>query len=116
DAVAGPPITPTGADREQIASCTTPAAPPANEMPMSLMNLVTPDYLRAMGIPLRQGRFFTEPDRIGNDLVVVIDEVLAKRAFGVRKAVGSRLWLQFFGPARVVGVAGHVRHWGLDAD
>ena len=116
DAVAVADIIPMGGDSEQIGYWTTPAAPPANEMPMSLMNLVTPDYLRAMGIPLRQGRFFTEPDRIGNDLVVVIDEVLAKRAFGGRKAVGSRLWLQYLGPALVVGVAGHVRHWGLDAD
>jgi hypothetical protein len=65
---------------------------------------VTPDYLRVMGIPLRQGRFFTERDRIGNEPVIAIDEVLATRAFAGREAVGNRLWVQFLGPARVVGV------------
>jgi ABC-type antimicrobial peptide transport system permease subunit len=69
-----------------------------------------------MGIPLRQGRFFDVQDRIGNQPVVVIDEVMAQRAFRGRDPIGSRLWLQFLGPAQVVGIVGHVRHWGLDAD
>jgi hypothetical protein len=69
-----------------------------------------------MGIPLLQGRFFSKQDRIGKELVIVIDEVMAKRAFGDREAVGKRLSLQFLGAALVVGVVGHVRHWGLDAD
>jgi hypothetical protein len=69
-----------------------------------------------MGIPLRQGRFFDEQDRIGNQPVVVIDEVMAQRAFRGKDPIGNRLWLQFLGPALVVGVVGHVRHWGLDAD
>ena len=85
-------------------------------MPLSLLTSVTPDYLKAMGIPLRQGRFFNDHDRIGNELVVVIDEVMAQRAFRGRDPIGNRLWFQFIGPARVVGVVGHVRHWGLDSD
>ena len=92
------------------------AAPPASQMPLSLLTSVTPDYLTAMGIPLRQGRFFKEHNRIGNELVVVIDEVMAQRAFCGRDPTGNRLWFQFIGPARVVGVVGHVRHWGLDSD
>ena len=109
-------IIPMGGETDEIGYWTTPAAPPVNEMPMSLLNVVTPGYLRVMGIPLRQGRFFTEQDRIGNEPVIAIDEVLAKRAFGGHEAVGNRLWVQFLGPARVVGVVGHVRHRGLDAD
>ena len=110
-------IIPMGGETDEIGYArTTPAAPPVNQMPMSLLNVVTPGYLRVMGIPLRQGRFFTEQDRIGNEPVIAIDEVLAKRTFGGRDAVGNRLWVQFLGPARVVGVVGHVRHQGLDAD
>lgn len=109
-------IIPMGGDTEQIGYWTTPAAPPTNQMPLSLLNLVTPGYLQTMGIPLLQGRFFNEQDRTGNELVVVVDEIMAKRAFGDQRAIGNRLSLQFLGPARVVGVVRHVRHWGLDAD
>ena len=36
-----------------------------------------PDYLRTMGIPLLQGRFFSPEDQVGAPKVVVIDQVLA---------------------------------------
>lgn len=109
-------IVPMGTDTEEIGYWTTPSSPPANRVPLSQMNLVTPDYLRVMGIKLLEGRFFDEHDRIGNEPVVVIDEVMARRAFGGRNPIGDRLNLQFLGPTRVVGVVGHVRHSGLAAD
>jgi len=95
---------------------TTPAAPPPNQMPIALASAVTPDYLAVMGIPLRQGRFFSDHDDMGSEPVVVIDEVLAQHAFGRNDAVGKRLWIQAIGPTKVVGVVGHVRHWGLASD
>jgi predicted permease len=96
----------------------TPAAPPPNQVPLALASCVTPDYLKVMGIPLRQGRFFNEQDRIGHDLVVVIDDNLARHAFGGGQAVGKRLWIPSMGPSpvQIVGVVGHVRHWGLAGD
>jgi predicted permease len=109
-------LIPMSGDDDEIGYWTTSAAPPTNQMPLALMTLVTPEYPRAMGIPLLEGRFFTDQDRVGSEAVIVIDEVLEKRAFGGRGAVGKRLSLQFVGPARVIGVVGHVRHWGLDAD
>ena len=69
-----------------------------------------------MGIPLRRGRFIDDHDRIGAEPVVVIDEVLARHAFGGSNPVGKRLWVQALGPAKVIGVVGHVRHWGLADD
>ncbi|MGH9765411.1 MAG: FtsX-like permease family protein, partial [Blastocatellia bacterium] len=97
---------------------TTAEAPPPNQETYSLASCVTPDYLNVMGIPLRQGRFFNENDRIGNQLVVVIDDNLAKHAFGEKDAVGKRLWVPAMGPdpVQVIGVVGHVRHWGLAGD
>src|SRR5690348_10040452 len=71
-----------------------------------------------MGIPLRRGRFFTDQDRIGSEVVVVIDEVLAQQAFGGQDPIGKQLWMpdMDYGPFVVVGVVGHVRHWGLAGD
>lgn len=101
--------------------------PPENQQPMTLATSVTPDYLNVMGIPLRRGRFFDDQDRIGNQLVVVIDDVLAKQAFGTQDPVGQHLWIPGTSspfssgsnapdPVLVVGVVGHVRHWGLAGD
>ncbi len=94
------------------------AMPPENQRPITLTTSVTPDYLKVMGIPLRAGRFFNDHDRIGNEPVVVIDEVLAQHAFGRQEPVGKRLWLPDlgWGPVRIVGIVGHVRHWGLAGD
>jgi len=95
----------------------TSAAPPLpNQMPIALASTVTPDYLKVMGIPLRHGRFFDGHDRMDTERVVVIDEVLAQHAFGALDPVGKRLWIQAIGPTKVVGVVGHVRHWGLAGD
>lgn len=109
-------VIPMGGDDEEIGYWTTPAQPAASQTPLALLNLVTPDYFQVMGIPLLRGRSFTDRDRTGSDLVVAIDEVMAKRVFPRQNPVGNRLSLQFVGPVRIVGIVGHVRHWGLDAD
>ena len=97
---------------------TTSTAPPRNQAPVALASTVTPDYLNVMGIPLRRGRFFDDHDRTGGEPVLVIDETLAQHAFGGEDAVGKRLWVPSLGPLplRVIGVVGHVRHWGLAGD
>jgi predicted permease len=97
---------------------TTATPPPQNQEPVALAASVTPDYLKVMGIPLRQGRFFSEHDRIGTEPVIVIDDNLAQHAFGTKDAVGKRIWIPAMGagPVLVVGVVGHVRHWGLAGD
>ncbi|HUJ48820.1 MAG TPA: ABC transporter permease [Bryobacteraceae bacterium] len=97
---------------------TTPIAPPANQEPLMLASCVTPDYLRVMGIQLLHGRFFSEDDRLGSPPVVVIDENLARHAFGQTSAVGRRLWSRALrnSPVQVIGIVGHVRHWGLADD
>jgi predicted permease len=97
---------------------TTPVPPPPNQEPVALASSVTPDYLKVMGIPLLQGRFFDEHDRLGSEHVIVIDDVLAQHAFRGKEAVGKRLWIPAMGadPVRVIGVVRHVRHWGLAGD
>ncbi len=96
---------------------TTPALPPENRQPLVLASSVSPDYLKVMGIPLRQGRFFDNHDRMGNQAVVVIDDVLAEQAFPGQQPIGKRLWIGLgTDPVTVVGVVGHVRYWGLAGD
>lgn len=92
--------------------------PPANQQPTALATSVTTDYLNVMGIPLRQGRFFNDQDRAAGQPVIVIDDVLAQSAFPGQDPIGKRLWMPTmnYGPFTVVGVVGHVRHWGLAAD
>ncbi len=102
----------------QLGYWTTAAIPPENQLPIALATSVTPDYLTVMGIPLLKGRFFNDRDRLDSELVIVIDSVLAQHAFGGQEPVGRRLWVPDMGsnPVRVVGVVGHVRHWGLAGD
>ncbi len=97
---------------------TTPNPLPPNQEPVALASTVTPDYLKVMGIPLLEGRFFSEHDREGSQPVVVVDENLARHAFGRKDVVGQRIWISATAgaPLEIVGVVGHVRHWGLAGD
>ena len=96
---------------------TSATPPPPNQEPIALASCVSPDYWKVLGIPLRKGRFFTEHDRIGSEPVIVIDDNLAQHAFGTPDAVGKRIWIPAMsGPVQVVGIVGHVRHWGLASD
>ncbi len=90
----------------------SPASMP--EAPHALYFWTGPDYLKTMRIPLLQGRFFTPDDQLGSAKVVVIDSVLAQTFFPGENAVGRTLTVGHWGAARIVGVVGHVRHWGLD--
>ncbi len=101
----------------QIGYWTTPAIPPEDKQPLVLASSVTPDYLKVMGTPLRQGRFFTDQDRMGSEGVVVIDDVMAREAFAGQDPIGKHLWIGMGSdPMTVVGVVGHVRYWGLAGD
>lgn len=71
------------------------------------------DYLQTMGIPLLHGRFFTAADDSSSAPVVVIDSVLAQTYFPGRDPIGENITVAHWRTARVIGVVGHVRHWGL---
>jgi predicted permease len=90
--------------------------PPQDRMTSAMFYIVTRDYPSVMQIPLRHGRFFTDRDNLDSPRVVVIDDVLAKRLFPGQNPVGRQFSLMSLGPVEIVGVVGHVKHWGLDAD
>jgi len=88
-----------------------------SEMKQALVYRVEPGYLTAMGIPLKQGRFFTAQDETGTQPVTVIDEVLASQYFPNENPLGKAINLgDNRGPSEIVGVVGHVKQSGLDSD
>ena len=91
---------------------------PSGQESEALASAVTPDYLQVMRLPLVRGRFFNDSDRLGSPQVVVIDENMARHAFAREDPVGKVLWIPGLSdrPVHVVGVVGHVRHWGLAED
>jgi len=97
---------------------TSADVPPENQQPVALSTCVTPDYLKVMGMVLREGRFFTGHDQLGGQPVIVIDDILARNAFPGQDPVGKQLWIPDMGaqPLQVIGVVGHVRYWGLAGD
>jgi predicted permease len=92
---------------------------PANETDMapSLFYMTETGYLKAMEIPLKQGRFFTPEDNEHSPAVVVIDEDFARQYFPHENAVGKRIHLGILNSVpEIIGIVGHVKHWGLDRD
>ena len=83
------------------------------DAPHALYFETGPDYLQTMKIPLLRGRFFTQADTSESEPVVVIDSVLAQTYFPGKDPVGQTITVAHWHTARVIGVVGHVRHWGL---
>jgi predicted permease len=78
--------------------------------------LTGPDYFRAMGIALLQGRFFTMEDTSNSPCVAVIDSGFAHKFFADGKPIGHTITAGFeaFGPCIIVGVAAHVKDAALN--
>jgi predicted permease len=88
-----------------------------SEMNWTLNYIIDPGYLKAMGIPLVRGRFFTTQDNEHTPGVVVVDDVFAGKFFPNQNPIGKRINLNFNGAqAEIIGVVGHVKQWGLDTD
>ena len=69
----------------------TPEGSVAPHVPIVNYTLVLGDYFPALGVPLKQGRFFTETDRAGATLVIIVNETLARRFWPGQDAIGKRL-------------------------
>ena len=86
-----------------------------SEMKVSLFYIAQPGYLKVMKIPLKRGRFLEDRDDEKSPFVTVIDEEFAKRFFGGKDPIGRHVNFDILNlSAEVVGVAGHVKQWGMD--
>jgi predicted permease len=88
--------------------------PPPHEEFHARYHMATPGYFIAMGIPLIEGRFFTEADKHGARNVIIINHAMAQRYWPGENAIGKRFtfedtpktdddWLY------IVGVVGDVK-------
>ena len=94
-----------------------PHATEQTQMPWALFYLVRAEYQKTFGLHLLRGRFLNTTDTERAPYVAVIDEELAKANFPNEDPLGKRLHLDIVNADyEVVGVVGHVRHWGLDRD
>jgi hypothetical protein len=75
--------------------------------------VVLPGYFETMHTPLKAGRGFTDADNAPDREVVVVDEVLAAKAFPNESAIGKRILIRIrkLEPewVEIVGVAAHIR-------
>ena len=87
-----------------------------NEMTFALFYLVNPDYHRTMRIPVLHGRSFTDQDNEHSPAVALIDANFARKFFPNEDPIGKRINVGLIEiQPEIVGVVGHVQHWGLGA-
>ena len=100
---------PTAAFRVEGRPETTP-----DKWPGANYRVVTPNYFRAMGIPIVQGRAYTDRDNETTPLVMIVNQELARTVFPGEDPVGKRInfgrvengqpvWFE------IVGVAANIR-------
>ncbi|HEV2687875.1 MAG TPA: ABC transporter permease, partial [Bryobacteraceae bacterium] len=95
--------------------------PPPNDYFQARYHMASPDYFRALGIPLISGRFFTAGDNRDAPKALIINRAMAQRYFPAENAVGRRI--NFFNDhptdkdwTTIVGVVGDVKDTPEKAD
>ncbi|HYN85044.1 MAG TPA: ABC transporter permease [Pyrinomonadaceae bacterium] len=93
-----------------------PAAP--GERLTSHTRVVSPDYHRAMGIPLLRGRALDERDTADAPKVIVVNETFVKKYFPGEDPIGRRVTPTIARnfTAEIVGVVGDVKHQDLETE
>jgi putative ABC transport system permease protein len=87
------------------------------ERPTPDVYRVSPDYFRALAIPLLHGRFFSEQDDRDHPRVALINETMARQLWPGEDPVGKRIWSGIGSATRtIVGVVGDVYQYGLDTE
>ena len=80
------------------------------------VRLLSPQFMKTMGIPIVRGREITDADTATSAPVVLVSESMAKQFWPNEDPIGKRLTLTFFPKQvrQVVGVVGDVKDRGLD--
>jgi putative ABC transport system permease protein len=94
--------------------------PPLNpgETLTASYNAISSDYFRAAGIPLLEGREFTEQDAEKSPPVVIINGRMARRFWPDENPLGKHITLSIREPEsrEIVGVVGDIKHTRLIDD
>lgn len=112
------PLRPRGGSETGLVVEGMPPLRSGEPSPYANYQVVTPDYFRAMEIPLVQGRAFTRQDKMGSPAVVIVNSKLAEHFWPGQDPVGKRIQISSGGEEwrTVVGVVSNVKHRGLDKD
>jgi putative ABC transport system permease protein len=104
-----------GGSMQPVAVEGQPAVEMAHQPEVSV-RLLSPQFMKTMGIPIMRGREFTDADTSTSAPVVLVSESMARQFWPDQDPIGKRLTLTFFpGTVRqVVGVVGDVKDRGLD--
>jgi putative ABC transport system permease protein len=91
-------------------------APPRGEEPVLRGGSVSADYFKAMGIPLRRGRTFSEQEVWQGGAVIIINEAFARRFFPAEDPIGKRIRVGEGNPpySTIVGVVANHIQPGVD--
>jgi predicted permease len=86
-----------------------------DQYPQAFVRVVSDGYFGTMGIPVRAGRDFTSRDTPATELVVIVNDVLARMLWPGQDPIGQRIGHGGNGVRQVIGVVGAVRHQALEA-
>jgi len=104
------------------------APDPPDHKSVAYVQIVTPRYFLAMGIPVRRGRVFTDADRPGGHQVVVVNESLVKQYFAGEDPLGKSVTVGWTVDSsgrgvdtvtmggEIVGIVGDTKRGDLKAD
>jgi putative ABC transport system permease protein len=111
---------------EQTAVTDLPRYAPLNNLPFleEDYRTIMPGYFDAMRIPLVSGRFLTDADVADAPLAAVVDQNFVRRFWPNENPIGKRICVNAVPNSNplvpiwrtVVGVVGHVRHYGPDVE
>jgi putative ABC transport system permease protein len=83
--------------------------PKQSEAAIVIIGSATPDYFKAMHIPLMRGRFFDESDKASSAPVVILDEATARKYWVHEDPIGRSVRLRLHDPLRrIIGVVGNI--------
>jgi putative ABC transport system permease protein len=77
--------------------------------------IVSAEYFKTMGIPIKQGRSFSSEEAARGEKVLLVDEQLARRFWPRGDAVGKHIKYDSPDPHEIIGVVGDVRNYGSEA-
>ena len=89
----------------------------ADRQPSADWRVISPEYFATMGITLR-GRDFSLQDRESSVYTTIISETMARQYWPNQDPIGQTVILSSLGNRErtIIGVAGDVRHFGLDTE
>ena len=87
--------------------------PAGTDINVADSQIISPDYFRAMGIPLVRGRFLSEADTRPAPISVMVNQMLARKVWPGENPIGKRIRFRSDAPwLSVIGVVTDIKNHG----